>query len=298
MLPAGASSLTAWVRSFLYHCKVEKGLAANTLSAYAADVARFAEFCSGRDASSAAIVREYADSLYAARLSPRSIARHITTLRNLFHFLLAEGAISADPTGTLTLPRPFRTLPKYLNIEQVDALLAAPGTARPTGVRDRAMLEFLYATGVRVSELCGIEMSGLSLDMGVVRVRGKGSKERLIPVGRSAVQAMEAYLATGRPALLKGRPSPHAFVTARGGCLTRQGFWKLLKLYGKQVGIWQRLTPHVLRHSFATHLLERGADLRSVQAMLGHADISTTQIYTHVLQSRLRSTVDSHHPRA
>jgi integrase/recombinase XerD len=294
-----AEQMSAWTRAFLHFCRIEKGLSANTLSAYSADLDRFGAFCATQsgiiDTSS---VQAYVDSLYAARLSSRTIARHLTTLRNLFTFLLAEGKIQSDPVATLVPPRQWRTLPKYLSGEQIDSLLGAPDVSKPVGLRDRAMMEFLYATGVRVSELCGAELAGLSLEMGVVRIVGKGNKERLVPIGRAAIQALRAYIESGRPALLKGRSSPYIFITARGGCLTRQAFWKLLKNYGKSVGIWQRLTPHVVRHSFATHLLEGGADLRSLQAMLGHADIATTQIYTHVLKSRLRSTVDSHHPRA
>jgi integrase/recombinase XerD len=290
--------LKVWTRSFLHFCRIEKGLTPNTLSAYKADLERFIAFCGQKEPADTRLIQSYLDSLYAAKLSPRSITRHLTTLRNLFAYLLREGQIHSDPVSVLTSPRQWRTLPKYLSLEQVDSLLGAPDGTRPVGLRDKAMLEFLYATGVRVSELCAVEMGGLSLDMGVVRVSGKGRKERLVPIGRSAVAAVNSYLASGRPALLKGRVSPHVFVTAQGRCLTRQAFWKLLKGYGKKAGMWQRLTPHVVRHSFATHLLERGADLRSVQTMLGHADISTTQIYTHVLKSRLRSTVDRHHPRA
>ena len=181
-------------------------------------------------------------------------------------------------------------------MEQIDALLEAPDETKPNGLRDRAMLQLLYATGLRVSELCTVEYGGLNLNVGVVRVLGKGRKERLVPVGRCAVQALEAYLERGRKS--SGRNSRYVFLTNRGGPMTRQAFWKLLKNYGKQAGLWQNLTPHVLRHSFATHLLERGADLRSLQTMLGHADISTTEIYTHVLRARLRATVDEHHPRS
>jgi integrase/recombinase XerD len=282
----------------LHFCRVEKGLAANTLSAYSTDLERFVEFCANQNPGDTRVIQAYLDSLYAAKLSPRSIARRLTTLRNFYAFLMREGHIGTDPVSVIAAPRQWQTLPKYLSTEQVDLLLNAPDCGKPSGLRDKAMLEFLYATGVRVSELCTTELAGLSLDMGVVRISGKGRKERLVPIGRSAVQAVAAYLTSGRPALLKGRTSPHVFVSAQGRCLTRQAFWKLLKGYGKKAGIWQRLTPHVVRHSFATHLLEGGADLRSVQAMLGHADITTTQIYTHVLKSRLRSTVDRHHPRA
>jgi integrase/recombinase XerD len=189
------------------------------------------------------------------------------------------------------------TLPKYLTLNQIDTLLNVPDRAAPRGLRDRAMVHLLYATGVRVSELCGLETAGLNLELGLVKVNGKGGKERVVPIGKEAVKVLQEYLGSGRASLLKSRKSRYVFVTVRGGRLTRQAFWKLLKQYGKVAGVWQKLTPHVLRHSFATHLLERGADLRSLQTMLGHADISTTQIYTHVLKERLRAAVDQFHPR-
>jgi integrase/recombinase XerD len=198
----------------------------------------------------------------------------------------------------LRTPRQWQKIPKFLNLEEIDRIIAAPDSSRPTGLRDFAMLELLYATGLRVSELCRLGVGDLNLDLGVLRTTGKGNKQRLVPVGKDAVRAVEKYLANGRGALLKGRASRYLFITARGGCLTRQAFWKLLAGYGRKVGIFQGLSPHVFRHSFATHLLEGGADLRSVQVMLGHADISTTQIYTHVMRSRLRDTVEKHHPRA
>jgi integrase/recombinase XerD len=290
--------LSPWIDSFLAFCRIEKGLAANTIEAYHRDLRRFAEFCPAGAETNSEVVRRYLDTLYAAGLSSRSIARHLTTLRNFYQFLLREGKVENDPVGPLPLPRQWKNLPKYLNLEQVERLLAAPPKDKPNGIRDRAMLELLYATGVRVSELCAVEMAGLNLDHGYVRVLGKGNKERLVPVGRSAIAALAEYLAGARQQLLKGRGSKYLFVTARGSLMTRQSFWMLLTAYGRKAGIWQKLTPHVIRHSFATHLLEGGADLRSVQTMLGHADITTTQIYTHVLKSRLRSTVDQHHPRA
>jgi integrase/recombinase XerD len=231
-------------------------------------------------------------------LSARSIARHITTLRNFYRFLVQEGEIDRDPTEFLALPRQWTTLPKYLNREEVDRLVAAPSLAKPTGMRDRAMLEVLYAAGLRVTELCRLEVSAVEQDLGVLRVTGKGNKQRLVPFGVPAREAIDRYLKDGRPRLLKGRASRFLFVTARGSAMTRQAFWKLIRGYGRQVGIFRDLTPHVVRHSFATHLVEGGADLRSVQIMLGHADISTTQVYTHVAQRRLRETVDQHHPRA
>jgi len=290
------------VRSFLDFCRVEKGLAANSIHSYRFDLQRLSSALpvAERDAS-AEHLASYVESLYGAGLSARSIARHVTTLRNFYSFLTREGQIDRDPTEFLALPRQWTTLPKYLNREEVEKLLQAPPNDKPTGVRDRAMLELLYATGLRVTELCRLEMSSVERDMGVLRVTGKGNKQRLVPFGQSARRAMDLYLAEGRPRLLKGRASRFLFVTGRrtsAGAMTRQCFWNLIRGYGKQIGIFRNLTPHVVRHSFATHLVEGGADLRSVQIMLGHADISTTQVYTHVARRRLRETVDQHHPRA
>jgi len=287
-------------QAFLDYCRIEKGLAANSLDAYQRDLSRFLEFVeteAGGADEEAELVRRYMDRLYRSGLSSRSIARHLTTLRNYFGFLLSNGIVNSDPTALLPSPKQWSTLPKYLSFEQVSRLIATPDVSRPNGLRDRAMLELLYASGLRVSELCRLELADLNLELGVVRVMGKGGRQRLVPVGKAAVAAIEQYLSSARPALLKGRGSRFLFVTARGSRLTRQAFWKLLISYGKKAGIFHGLTPHVIRHTFATHLLEGGADLRSVQTMLGHADISTTQIYTHVLRSRLKSTVEQHHPR-
>jgi integrase/recombinase XerD len=292
------ASLPARIQGFIDFCRIEKGLAANTVDAYRRDLLRFNVFSQLDPEQGAELVRRYVDSLYKAGMASRSIARHITTLRNFYRYLIQEHAVVGDPTELLPLPKQWQSLPKYLNRRQVEGLLVAPDAAKPTGLRDRAMLEFLYATGLRVSELCKIRVSDLERNLGFVRVTGKGNKQRIVPVGRSAIEMVELYLTTARASLLRGRPSPYLFITARGGPLTRQAFWKLIGLHGKKAGIFNRLTPHVLRHSFATHLLEGGADLRSVQTMLGHADISTTQIYTHVMRSRLRNTVDQHHPRA
>ena len=291
--------ISAQVVSFLDFCRIEKGLAPATINSYRIDLERFARSIRpGDDVTNPECIRRYLDSLYQAKMASRSIARHLTTLRNLYQFLLETGAVTSDPTANLAAPRQWQSLPKYLNKKQIDDLIAAPDLTRPQGLRDHAMLEFLYATGLRVSELCGVRISDLDRNLGFVRVVGKGNKHRLVPVGKSALKAVEDYLASGRPRLLKNRPSPYLFVTNRGGALTRQCFWHLLAGYGKRAGMFRGLTPHVLRHTFATHLLEGGADLRSVQTMLGHADISTTQIYTHVMRSRLRKTVDQHHPRA
>jgi integrase/recombinase XerD len=243
-------------------------------------------------------LRHYLDRLYQSGLSQRSIARHLSTLRGLYGFLLREGRIASDPTEHLGAPKQWQNIPKFLNLQDIEKIIQAIDTTRPTGLRDRAMLELLYATGLRVSELCRLGLGDCPLDPAIVRTMGKGNKQRLVPVGKEAIAAVEDYLKNGRAGLLKGRASRYLFATARGGCLTRQGFWKLLAGYGRKAGIFHGLTPHVLRHSFATHLLEGGADLRSVQVMLGHSDISTTQIYTHVMRSRLRQTVEEHHPRA
>jgi integrase/recombinase XerD len=285
--------------AFLDFCRIEKGLSSNSLEAYAADLARFTAFTGNAEAlPGTAEIRNYIDRLYQTGLSNRSVGRHLTTLRSFYGFLLREGQIQTDPTEHLHAPKQWQTIPKYLNLEEINRIIQAPDAARPTGLRDRAMMEVLYASGLRVSELCKLGLADLDLNSQVLRTMGKGNKQRLVPVGKDAIRAVEAYRDSARARLLKGRVSRYLFVTARGGCMTRQGFWKLLAGYGRQVGIFHGLTPHVLRHSFATHLLEGGADLRSVQIMLGHADISTTQIYTHVMRSRLRDTVEKHHPRA
>lgn len=293
------ASISGHITSFLDFCRIEKGLSRTTITAYHADLERFAASLQPGDVlAEPASVRRYVDSLYQAGMASRSIARHLATLRNFYAHLMERGVLDADPTAHLVAPRQWQSLPKYLNKEQINDLLAACDGSKPQGLRDRAMLEFLYATGLRVSELCHVRISELEMNLGVVRVIGKGNKHRIVPVGQSAIKAVERYLGNGRPALLKGRASAYLFVTNRGGAMTRQGFWTLLGGYGKKAGIFHDLTPHVLRHTFATHLLEGGADLRSLQSMLGHADISTTQIYTHVVRSRLRRTVDEHHPRA
>jgi integrase/recombinase XerD len=286
--------------AFLNFCRLEKGLAANSLAAYSRDLRRFRDFTQPAPGAlpDTDEIRRYLDDLYASGLGSRSIARHLATLRNFYRFLLSEGVIETDPTEHLSSPKQWQTIPKFLNLEQVEALLRAPAGNGPLALRDRAMLQLLYATGLRVSELCRSALPDLDQDLGLLRVTGKGNKQRIVPVGKAALAAVREYVEEGRPKLLKGRGSRYLFVTARGGCLTRQAVWKLLRNFGRKAGIYQGLTPHVVRHSFATHLLERGADLRSVQTMLGHADISTTQIYTHVMRSRLRETVDAHHPRA
>jgi integrase/recombinase XerD len=296
------AALSVRIKSFLDFCRIERGLAPNSLDAYRRDLEKFASYFETAPAAAplpeTEEIRSYVDSLYRSGLGGRSIARHTTTLRNFYRFLLREHVIDTDPTELLPLPKQWSTLPKYLNLEEINRIIAAADVARPNGARDRAMMELLYATGLRVSELCGVGSSDVQMEHGIVRVTGKGNKQRLVPVGRAALEAITAYLGGARSRLLKGRASKYLFVTARGGPLTRQAFWKLLGGYGRKAGIFRELTPHVLRHSFATHLLEGGADLRSLQTMLGHADISTTQIYTHVMRSRLRDVFEQHHPRA
>ncbi len=292
-------SLDAKRRAYLHFCQTEKGLSRNTLDAYRRDLQSLESFL-GKvtlDAVDLATLRKYLDHLRESGLSNRSIARQVTVIRGLFSFLIDENVLAANPAELLVAPKIGAPLPKFLGRARVDNLLEAPELDKATGVRDRAMISLLYATGIRVSELIGLRISDLDEDGGLLRVLGKGNKQRLVPIGREALAAVDTYRQHERPLLLKGRVSPFLFVTARGKGMTRQGFWKLLRVHGKSAGIYRSLSPHVLRHTFATHLLEGGADLRSVQLMLGHADLGTTQIYTHVMQSRLRETVDQHHPR-
>ncbi|MBI3697912.1 MAG: site-specific tyrosine recombinase XerD [Acidobacteria bacterium] len=289
------------IASFLSFCRVEKGLAKNTLGAYRRDLAALETYCKDRGWDLVRLaseqLRQFLDSRYKGRLSSRTIARQLVTIRNFYLFLVKERIVATDPTADITAPRQWKRLPKFLTAEEVKSLLEAPDGGHPLGVRDRAMLELLYATGLRVSELVGVRSADLNAEMGVLRTLGKGNKHRLVPVGRAALAALGGYAAARRQ-LLRGRSSEYLFVTARGGPLTRQSFWHRLRFYGRKAGFRRPLTPHVLRHSFATHLLEGGADLRSVQMMLGHADIATTQIYTHVVRDRLRQVFDQHHPRA
>jgi integrase/recombinase XerD len=298
-----SDALPAQMTAFLHFCRIEKGLSENSIQAYSADLTRFFGYLKSSGGEAAAPVdverlRAYLDHLHETGLGSRSVARHLTTLRSLYGYLLREGEINEDPTEHLRAPRQWQTIPKFLNLSEIEKIGASIDLAKPTGLRDRAMLDLLFAAGLRVSELCRVTTSDLDARLGVIRATGKGNKQRLVPVGLPALKTIEDYLKNGRPRLLKGRASRYLFVTARGGCLTRQGFWKLLAAHGKKAGLFRGITPHVLRHSFATHLLEGGADLRSVQVMLGHADISTTQIYTHVMRSRLRDTISKHHPRA
>ena len=297
-----AKSLPPELDAFLNYIRVEKGLAANSIASYRRDLVDYVGFLARARRHLARVTRDdirgHLASLYRRGLRARSVARHLVTLRSLYRFLLKEGKIRSDPTAKIDAPKIGQSLPKYLTPAEVDSLLQQPDPASPAGLRDKAMLELLYATGMRVSELIGLWGEDLEANLGLVRCRGKGSKERLIPVGKSALQAVEAYIRRGREPLARNRSSPFLFLNQRGGRLSRVGFWKLIRRYGRAAGIVTPLAPHVVRHSFATHLLERGADLRSIQLMLGHSDISTTQIYTHVLKERLKQVYQEHHPRA
>ena len=289
-------------RSYLAHLQVERGLAANTVAAYRRDVAGFLAFMREQAWSLEKIrkaeLARYLRSLFE-NLSPRSVMRKVVSLRSFFQFLLLDGYLREDPAETLESPKAWRSLPRYLTEKQVERLLAQPDLSRPHGLRDRAMLETLYATGLRVSELVAMRLDEVDFEIGFLRTVGKGSKERIVPLGDSAVDFIQRYIREARLRFLRRQThNPYLFLTQQGGPMTRQYFWALLRRYGQRIGIVDRLSPHVLRHSFATHLLEHGADLRAVQMMLGHADISSTQIYTHVTQERLRKVYRKYHPRA
>ncbi|MDZ7839835.1 MAG: site-specific tyrosine recombinase XerD [Gammaproteobacteria bacterium] len=280
---------------------LESGLSDNTLSAYRRDLAAFARHQFKRNRTLLRATREDLQSHLGDRFTrgarASSSARSLSALRRFYRFLLREGEIETDPSLDISSPRLGKPLPKSLSESDVDSLLDAPDAGTPLGCRDRAMLETLYATGLRVTELVQLRMSELRTNPGVVQIVGKGGKERLVPLGESAMDAVDHYLRTARGELLGARASEHVFVTRRGGGMTRQAFWQLIKRYATIAGIKTHLSPHTLRHAFATHLLNHGADLRSVQMLLGHSDLSTTQIYTHVARERLRNLHARHHPR-
>jgi integrase/recombinase XerD len=287
---------------FLAHLRVERGLLDATLEAYARDLREYCDWLVQQGIFRLADVTEpmvlqHLGALQIRGLSRASQARHLAAVRGLHRFANAEGMAPLDPCEGVGATRGSRPLPNFLGVTDVDRLLAQPDARTAAGARDRAMLELLYASGLRVSELVALPLSAIDAQLGIVRVRGKGGKERIVPVGERARDALAAYLDGPRHKLLRARRSPDLFVTPRGGRMTRQGFWKLIGRYARAAGLRQRVYPHTLRHSFATHLLERGADLRAVQAMLGHADIATTQIYTHVDAERLKAVIDRH-PRA
>jgi integrase/recombinase XerD len=299
----GALSLDSAVDLFLDHTKIEKGLSPNTVQAYARDLCRFREFCARAKVEDAGAVTEqvvvdFLLDLSKRELAIRSQARNLVAIRGLCKFLRAERHVERDVTQQIELPRLPRHLPDVLTLDEVERLLAAPDLTTTRGLRDGAMIEVLYATGLRVSELVSLALADINLDAGYLSATGKGRKQRLVPFGERARDRLQRYLAESRPKLARGRVRPVLFLTGRGAAMTRQGFWKLLKRHALGADIRKSISPHKLRHSFATHLLERGADLRAVQAMLGHADISTTQIYTHLSRIHLREIYDKHHPRA
>ncbi|MEJ2157549.1 MAG: site-specific tyrosine recombinase XerD [Desulfobacteraceae bacterium] len=296
------SELDHFVDHYLNFLMVEKGLAPKTIEAYASDLAAFIAYLKQQDIDAidqadTAVILKYIIDMRKGGRGATTRARHLVTMRGFFQFLHRSGYLNQNPAKLVDLPKSGLKLPTVLNVEEIARLLAAPDLEKPAGQRDAAMLELIYAAGLRVSELIGLRMTSINLEAGFVRVLGKGSKERVVPIGRKAMARVQAYLKDGRRRLLKGLTSPYLFVARAGKPMTRQGFWKLLKRYALTAGIGRRVTPHSMRHSFASHLLEGGADLRAVQVMLGHADIATTQIYTHVAQKRLIEIHKRCHPR-
>jgi integrase/recombinase XerD len=298
-----ALTLDLAVQQFLDHVKVERELTPATVAAYGCDLAAFARFAGSRGLRKAAAVRtidvlDHLAKLTDDGLTARSQARRLVALRQLFRFLKAERICEVNPTEDVDLPRFGRKLPDFLSVEEVDRLLAAPDRRTHRGLRDAAMLETLYATGLRASELVRLRLRDVNFDAGYLVAFGKGRKERLVPIGEVAINGVRAYVETARSAFTGGRALDTLFLTHHARAMTRQGFWKLLGRYAVAAGIRKRISPHKLRHSFATHLVERGADLRAVQAMLGHADIGTTEMYTHMSRGHLRTVYDRFHPRA
>jgi integrase/recombinase XerD len=294
--------LEALSERYLDYLLVEKGLSRNTLASYAGDLSRFLSFLADSgirhiSETDAGVILRHLAALRSTKLCARSRGRHLATLRGFYRFLLREKIIESDPTRTIDLPKIGLKLPEVLTVEEVEALLKGSDSASAASIRNLAMLELLYASGLRVSELVGVKVRDVNLEAGFVRVFGKGGKERVVPIGEHARQKIDAFLRETRPLLLKGIASAYLFVARAGKPMTRQGFWKILLRQARSAGIVKRITPHSLRHSFASHLLEGGADLRSVQVMLGHADIATTQIYTHVSREHLKQAHEKFHPR-
>ena len=290
--------------AYITHLTVERRLARNSVDSYARDLNGLADFAERRGTAIEALTRTdlegYVRDQMGEGRSPRSVARAVACYRGFFRFLVIDGRLTVNPADDLRPPRAWKVLPRYLAVEDVDRLIEQPDVGTPRGLRDRALIELLYATGMRVSELLSLRPADVNLEASYLTCSGKGDKQRIVPIGDEAGDWVKRYLREGRQALLGKRSSARLFVNAKGGGpgLTRVGFWKILKGYARQAGLTKSLSPHMLRHSFATHLLERGADLRAIQMMLGHADLSTTQIYTHVLEQRMRSIYDKFHPRA
>jgi len=288
---------------FINQLRVERGLSTNTIVAYSHDLISFFDFLKQKGLSPVHISQEDLSSFIAennTRLSPRSMARCLVSIRMFYRFLVSEGNIESNPARLLGIPKMYQHLPDVLSRDEVDSLLKQPNINTALGKRDKAILEILYATGLRVTELIGLKMHNINLEVGSIRTIGKGSKERIIPMGSKAIDSLKDYLSNSRPSFLKkdlAKAGSYIFLNSRGGHITRQGLWKIIRKYAPMAGITKSVTPHTVRHSFATHLLEGGADLRSVQIMLGHADISTTQIYTHVARERLKEIHEKYHPR-
>ena len=300
---SAADSVDALIGLYLDVLRVERGLSENTIAAYARDLSRLAAWCEANSLVDASAIdrgslEEFVLHLYEQELSPRSVARNISSVRGFLRFLVVDGRRDDDPAARLSSPRFPQKLPHVLRVDEVEALLGAPGTDSPRALRDTAMIELLYSSGLRVSELCGLRRNSLRRDPATVIVRGKGDKERIVPVGPVAERAVQVFLEQGWPILDAGRGSPFLFLGRGGKALSRQAFWKNLRRYALVAGITVHLSPHTLRHSFATHLLSGGADLRTVQAMLGHADIATTEIYTHVSRERIHEVYREAHPRS
>jgi len=288
---------------FIHQLRVERGLSTNTIVAYSHDLIGFFDFLKQKGVSPAHISQEDLTSFIVEqnmKLSPRSMARCLVSIRMFYRFLVSEGNIESNPARLLGVPKMYQHLPDVLSRDEMNSLLMQPDITTALGKRDKAIVEILYATGLRVTELIGLTMHNINLEVGSIRTIGKGSKERIIPMGSKAVDSIKDYLQNSRPILLKKRYATggsRLFLNSRGSPITRQGLWKIIKKYALMAGITKSVTPHTVRHSFATHLLEGGADLRSVQIMLGHADISTTQIYTHVARERLKEIHEKYHPR-
>ena len=289
------------IDTYITYLRDVRRVSPNTVESYARDLAALAGFAESRKTRVEELDRRaleaFVRSLMTQGLSPRSVARSVACVRGFYRFLSLERKLEESPAADLKAPRAWPALPKFLDLDEVDRLLAQPDISTPRGLRDKALIEVLYASGMRVSELVGVKPGELRLDEGYLTCLGKGDKERIVPLGDQAVDWLRRYISDGRSRLTRQRSTPWLFVNGRGGPLSRVGVWKLLKTYGLKAGITREISPHVLRHSFATHLLERGADLRAIQVMLGHADLSTTQIYTHVLEARLRAVYDKYHPR-
>lgn len=295
-------TLDTYIDQFLNYLLVEKGLSKKTLEAYSRDIIKYRNFLTEKkivapSEEDTPLILKHLILLRESGLAARSRARHLVALRGFYRFLVQEKVLGHDPASLIDLPKTSLKLPHVLSVQEISHLLAAPDPQKPAGLRDAAMLELLYAAGLRVSELITLKLQDINLEAGFVRIFGKGSKERIVPIGLHAKDKIDLYLKSARAVLLKQIPSPYLFVARAGKPMTRQGFWKLLRRYARQAGFKKKITPHSLRHSFASHLLEGGADLRAVQIMLGHVDISTTQIYTHVTREHLRALHKRYHPR-